>query len=162
MYNSEISKLHPHFLGSKQFKHNSQETCCLEWNNSITIKPSQFTKARWTNLGIIDRNYCIIKVTDIENEQGTKVTHILSITKRENLPVWKIIMKIYEYTENIRIFVLRTCIFQFLWLLPPLALGRNNNYIIIDGSTFRSIFLLKLFVALFKYKLFRLYVHIFA
>lgn len=31
-------------------------------------------KAGWTNLGIIDRNYCIIKVTDMENEQGTKMT----------------------------------------------------------------------------------------
>lgn len=155
MYNSEISTPHPHFLGSKQFKHNSQETCCLEWNNSITIKPSQFIKARLTNLGIIDRNYCIIKVTDIENKR-TKVTHMLSVTKRGNLPVWKIIIKIYEYTENIRIYVLRTCIFQFLWLLPPLALGRNNNYYIIDGSKIRSIFLLKLFVALFKYKWFRL------
>ena len=136
--------------------YNSQKTCCLEWDYSITIKPSQFTKARWTNLDIIDSNYCIIKVTDTENEQGTKVTHTLSITKRENLPVWKTIIKIYGYTENIRIYVLRTCISQFLRLLPPLALGRNNNYYIMDGSKIRSIFLLKLFVALFKYKLFRL------
>lgn len=84
-----------------------------------------------------------------------KWLNILSITKKESLPVWKTIIKIYEYTSNIRIYYLKTFISQFLWLLPPLALGRNNSYYIIDGSKI-SIFLLKLFAVLFKYKLFRL------
>ena len=46
--------------------------------------------------------------------------------------------------------------FSVFVIITTTALGRNNNYYIIDGSKFRSIFLLKLFVSLFKYKLFRL------
>lgn len=35
--------------------------------SNITIKSSLFTKAEWTNLGIIDSNFCIIKAIDMEN-----------------------------------------------------------------------------------------------
>lgn len=45
----------------------------MKWNSNIVIKFSLFIKVEWVNLGIVDRNYCIIEVIDMENGWGIKV-----------------------------------------------------------------------------------------